>query len=234
MATEAQSNANPPRPRRLPVVGVVVLLIIGGAVALPMTMEGGCSPLKTGASAGTEPMELTGRWMGMTLASADSAAARNLGTPGVVAGVVIVEVARDAISRSAQSGALPGDVILKVDGTTTQNLAELYTLTTRLNIARPLPLEIMRQGQPMTIVLPQPAGILVQPPMTAPGATPLPPQQAGWTPPAGTPLAAQPVAPATPLAPPQPVAPAPQQPNAAAWPVSPIAPRTGLPGVMGP
>jgi membrane-associated protease RseP (regulator of RpoE activity) len=164
----------------------------------------------------------------MMLASADSGTARNLGIPAMVAGVVVAEVSNDPRSRVAQVGLMPGDVIVKVDGTSTQNLAELYTLTTRLSVARPLPIEVMRQGQTMMVVLPPPMEAATQPPMTLaqPGAAPATPQaqtQAAWNSGRALPQS-MPAQAATPAAPPQQ--------NAATWPVmpAPAAPNT----VMGP
>jgi hypothetical protein len=136
----------------------------------------------------------------------------------------------------AQVGLLPGDVIVKVDGTATQNLAELYTLTTRLNVARPLPLEIMRQGQTMMVVLPPPMEATMQQPMALqqPGMAPAMPQQpAAWN---TAPQPAQPQNIQQPIAQQQVVTPPPQQANPGLWPVAPAAipPNSGVSGVMGP
>ena len=247
MANESpnQASGNQRRSRRTPVAGVAVLLVVGSAVALPMMTD--CNPIKGSSAGGTEPMELWGRWLGMMLASADSAAARSVGIPAGVAGVVVADVARDATSRVAQAGLAPGDVIVKVDGTTTSNLADLYTLTTRLNTARSLPLEVLRQGQPMTVLLPAPMMAAPQQPIamqSQPAAT--------WNTPA-QPAAPQVMMPQPvfqPVAPqpavPQPAVPQPIAPQATAAvalpPVSPVAaptaaamlsPTNAVPGAMG-
>jgi len=244
-----QSNASQRRKRRPPVAGLLVLLVVGGAVALPMMMDAGCNPIRgSTAGGGTEPMELWGRWLGMMLASADSVTARNLGVPPGVSGVVIADVARDATSRVAQAGVAPGDLIVKVDGTATGNLAELYTLTTRLNTARALPLEILRQGQPVMMTLPAmqaappPAQQPVAMPGTMPGAMPAtqPPATqppAGWSAPAQAAPAqtSQQVAALQPVMPQPPAQPATQQASVAAWPaaVAAMPPTKGAPAAMG-
>jgi hypothetical protein len=228
MASEDQANPNRRRPPRPAIAGIVVLLVVGMAVALPVMMDPGCSAIKGGATANAEPMELWGRWLGMMLAGADSPTARNLGVPGVVAGVVVAEVARDGSSRAVAAGLAPGDVIVKVDGSSTQNLAELYTLTTRLNVARPLPLEVLRQGQSMVVTLPPPMDATPQQPMALqqPGVAPQMPQLAN--------VGALPQVQA--LTQPQPVAqPAVQQPNPGMWPAAPaVMPMNNPAGAMRP
>jgi hypothetical protein len=221
------------------VAGLLVLLVVGGAVALPMMMDAGCNPIRSStAGGGTEPMELWGRWLGMMLASADSVTARNLGVPPGVSGVVIADVARDTTSRVAQAGVAPGDLIVKVDGTATGNLAELYTLTTRLNTGRALPLEILRQGQPMMVTLPamQAAPPPTQQPVAMPGAMPAMQPPAAWSAPAQPAPAqtSQQVAALQPVLPQAAAQPATQQ-ASAAWPAAqPAMPSTkGAPAAMG-
>jgi membrane-associated protease RseP (regulator of RpoE activity) len=193
MPSEPHAKSSRRRPQRPPVTGLIVLVVVGGAVALPVLMDGGCTPRVGGSAAsGTEPMELWGRWLGMMLASADSATARTLGVPAVMTGVVVADVARDGSSRAAHAGLLPGDVIVKVDGTSTGNLADLYTLTTRLNTARAVSVEIVRQGQPMMVAVPPPFEAMTQAPIALqtqqappwnPAAPPAPLPQAIPTPP---------------------------------------------------
>jgi hypothetical protein len=199
----------------------LVLLAVGSAVALPIMTD--CNPIRGAATATstTEPMGLWGRWLGMMLASADSATARSVGIPAGIAGVVVADVGRDGASRAAQAGLAPGDVVVKVDGTTTGNLADLYTLTTRLNTARSVPLEVLRQGQPMTIVLPPPGAAPMQQQVAmqpqAPGAWNAPSQPPGpqaAVPQAMAPQAIPPQAMAPPQVPPQPIAPQPAAPAA--------------------
>src|SRR5690349_15791355 len=118
MASEETSSSNRRRAPRPAVAGIVVLLVVGMAVALPVLMDPGCASMRGATARNTQPMELSGRWLGLMLVSSDSATARNYGIPNVVAGVVVAEVARD--TRGAVAGVAPGDVIVKVDGTSTQ------------------------------------------------------------------------------------------------------------------
>jgi hypothetical protein len=232
MASEEDSSSNRRRAPRPAVAGIVVLLVVGMAVALPVLMDPGCASMRGATARNTQPMELSGRWLGLMLVSSDSATARNYGIPNVVAGVVVAEVARD--TRGAVAGVAPGDVIVKVDGTSTQNLAELYTLTTRLNVARPLALEIMRQGQTAVVTLPAPVDPNAEQPMAM--QQPMPAQQAM---PAQQPMAMQqPVMQAMPQAA-QPMAQQPisqpATPSPAMWPVVPgMPPSNGAPGTAQP
>jgi membrane-associated protease RseP (regulator of RpoE activity) len=106
-----------------------------------------------------EPMELRGSWLGMRLAATDSASARTFGIPANVTGVVVAEVSQAADSRALGGGIQPGDVIVRVDNREVDSLAELQTITNKLDILRPLPLQILRQGQPLAVLLPPPAGM---------------------------------------------------------------------------
>jgi membrane-associated protease RseP (regulator of RpoE activity) len=106
-----------------------------------------------------EPMELRGVWLGMRLAATDSASARALGVPPTVKGVVVAELAQGADSRGLGAGIQPGDVVVGVDGREIESLEELQSLTNKLDVLRPLPFQILRQGQPLGVVLPAPAGL---------------------------------------------------------------------------
>jgi membrane-associated protease RseP (regulator of RpoE activity) len=114
-----------------------------------------------------EPMELRGTWLGMRLTAADSPSARAFGIPANVNGVVVAEVSQAPDSRALGGGIQPGDVIVKVDNREIESLAELQTLSNKLDVLRPLPIQILRQGQPMSFFLPPPAG------MGGPQATPV-------------------------------------------------------------
>jgi hypothetical protein len=65
---------------------------------------------------------------------------------------------------------------MSVDGTNIVTLSELYTLTTKLDTARALPIDIVRRGQPLRLVMPPPAGMaapgMVPPGMVPPGMVP--------------------------------------------------------------
>lgn len=143
--------------------GLTVLLLVGVAAALPFA-DLSCSP-RTPMGSQTEAMELRGRWLGMELAAAGSPSAANLGVPPQVSGVVVTALGPQNAPRAVQAGVRAGDVILRVDGTPVTTLAELYTLSTKIDVARPMPMDISRQGQALQVTLPPPAGM----PMPATG-----------------------------------------------------------------
>jgi membrane-associated protease RseP (regulator of RpoE activity) len=106
-----------------------------------------------------EPMELRGSWLGMRLAATDSTSARAFGIPANVSGVVVAEVSQAGDSRALGGGIQPGDVIVKVDNREVESLTELQTLTAKLDVLRPLSVQVLRQGQPLSAVLPPPPGV---------------------------------------------------------------------------
>ncbi len=105
-----------------------------------------------------EPMELRGSWLGMRLTTVDAPSVRAFGIPANVSGVVVAEVSQAADSRALGGGVQPGDVIVKVDNREIETLGELQTLSTKLDVLRPLSVQVLRQGQPLGLLLPPPAG----------------------------------------------------------------------------
>jgi S1-C subfamily serine protease len=121
-------------------------------------------------------MDLRGQWLGMLLASTSSPSAAALGVPPEVKGVVVASL--DANSRALQAGLSPGDVVARVDGTTVATVIDMYALTTKLDAARPLQVDFLRQGRPMTVIVPPPEAAM---PPTALAATAARPQAfGGW------------------------------------------------------
>jgi hypothetical protein len=129
-------------------IGAITLL---GAVLVGMGWWKGSQSVSR-----TEPMELAGSWLGMRLTSPDSASARQLGVPAKIQGVVVAEIVPGFDSRAANAGLLPGDVLVRIDGQEVGGLSELYSLTTKLDVIRPLMVEILRRGQPRAVVIPAP------------------------------------------------------------------------------
>jgi S1-C subfamily serine protease len=119
-----------------------------------------------------QAMDLRGQWLGMRLTATDSPSAADLGVPPEVRGVVVSDV--QANSRALQAGLAAGDVVARVDGTTVTSLVDMYTLTTKVDAARPLQVDFLRAGRPMTVIVPPPDGMVPPgaPPPTA--ARPLP------------------------------------------------------------
>jgi C-terminal processing protease CtpA/Prc len=111
---------------------------------------------------GSQAMELSGIWLGMRLTEANTSTARALGIPPDVKGTVVVELSPD--SRALNGGLQPGDVVVEVDAKGIDKLSDLYALASKLDVNRPLSVRILRQGQPLPVVLPLPvyAGLAPQ------------------------------------------------------------------------
>lgn len=173
-----------PRPRRFPLGAIVLLALVGGALLLFTSGDMGWNPLGGGQSH-ADPMQLSGSWLGMRLTAANSPAAQGFAVAPDTSGVVIADLGPG--SRAQQAGLLAGDVIVNVDGSEVVSLTELYTLTTSLDVHRPLPLSVMRYGQRLSVVLAGPMGAI-------------PTSMAGVMP-AGVPGASPPMAPGVGVAP---------------------------------
>lgn len=155
--------------------GGIAVLVVAAVTAVAAVVVGLRWRSNGGASDVTQPMELSGRWLGMRLTGVASPTARQLGIPASVKGVVVAELSRGMDSRALQAGLVPGDVLTRVDGKDVTSLKDLYSLSTDLNVARPLVVEILRRGQPLAVLLPAPA----QGPLQRTGAA-LPRATAQW------------------------------------------------------
>ncbi|MCP4678531.1 MAG: PDZ domain-containing protein [Deltaproteobacteria bacterium] len=142
----------------------------------------------------TQPMELRGNWLGIKLASLNSPTARRFGIPTNAHGVMVVEISERAGLRARQAGVLSGDVITAVDKNNVRDIADLYEVSRKLDVAAAILLDVQRWGQDMTLVLPAayammppattPPSAAAAPPaqMAAPGPRPGAPQPAAWMP----------------------------------------------------
>jgi S1-C subfamily serine protease len=120
----------------------------------------GTRVFQTGFTQGlSQPMDLRGQWLGMRLASTTSQSAADLGVPPEVKGVVVADVQPN--SRALVAGLAAGDVVARIDGTTVAGIVDMYTLSTRLDIARPLQVDFLRAGRPMTVIVPPAEGTMV-------------------------------------------------------------------------
>lgn len=113
------------------------------------------------AASPPDPMELQGTWQGMRLSEVGSPTGRSVGVPADVSGVVVAEVSQAGGSAAFWAGIQPGDVIVSVDGNDVANLTDLYAFTAGLGEAAPIPVQLLRGGQPVSATL-----------TPAPGATP--------------------------------------------------------------
>jgi len=104
-----------------------------------------------------QPMDLRGQWLGMRLASTDSRSAGDLGVPAEIRGVVVADVQMS--SRAVLAGLAPGDVVTRVDGKDVASLIDLYAISTKVDVARQLQVDILRAGRPMVVTVPPPEGM---------------------------------------------------------------------------
>jgi S1-C subfamily serine protease len=140
----------------------VVLVVLGSRL-----WQGGIG------SAQAQPMDLRGQWLGMQLASTGSQTAADLGVPAEVKGVVVADV--QVSSRAQLAGLAAGDVVARIDGTVIGNVLDVYTLSTKVDIARPMQVDFLRAGRPVTVIV-APLGGGAMPANAAPAM-----EGVGWT-----------------------------------------------------
>jgi len=102
----------------------------------------------------TETMEIHGNWLGMKLVSFDSHKARRLGVPSSLHGVVVVGIQERNGWRARQAGVQEDDIITGVNGKKIRDMADMFDASRKLDVASPVALEVLRWGQPLTLVLP--------------------------------------------------------------------------------
>jgi membrane-associated protease RseP (regulator of RpoE activity) len=134
----------------------VVVVVLGTRVWVPGLGQGP-----------SQPIDLRGDWLGMRLASTGSQSAAELGIPPEVNGVVVANVQPN--SRALSAGLSAGDVVARINGTSVANLIDLYKLSTKLDVARPLQVDFLRAGKPMTVIVSAADGMTA-----ATGITPAP------------------------------------------------------------
>jgi len=135
----------------------------------------------------TQVMELQGSWLGVKLTSLDSPTAQRLGIPPAAGGVLVVEIMELNGWRAREAGLTNGDILVGVDGQPVRDLADLYDVSRKVNVAEAVLLDVERWGQPITLVLPA-----LHVPL--PGTVPAQPGQIGQPVPGTFPAATQPVA----------------------------------------
>ncbi len=125
----------------------------------------------------SEQMESRGKWLGMYLSETSSKDARALRVPPHVKGVVVTGLKEPNAARARAGGIQVGDVITAIDGKKIRRLGDVKRISKKTDVVRPVMLDVLAGGQPMTKVLP---GATVQP-----VATPVawqPARQVQWPP----------------------------------------------------
>jgi hypothetical protein len=131
----------------------------------------------------SQPMEVKGDWLGMSLVDLTSPSARRAGlTPGLK-GVMVSDISESAGWRARAAGIMPRDVVMTVNRTKISDINDLYDLTRKVNVTDAVFLDVNRYGQVATVVLPSVAAPSVpvspvaagfnQPAMMAPAAVPV-------------------------------------------------------------
>jgi S1-C subfamily serine protease len=107
---------------------------------------GGLSAIETG-------MEIHGHWRGMSLTDVTSPTAAALGAGNLEEGLMVAHLTpRGEAARLA--GIQRGDVILGIDQKPVENLAGLQRAAQNVTPGAPVLVDVLRDGQPVTLVLP--------------------------------------------------------------------------------
>jgi hypothetical protein len=184
----------PSRIKRLSPALLLILILVGGGIVVGALVFG--DDRKEMFDRFTEkrdlsqPMEVKGDWLGMSLVDLTSPSARRAGlTPGLK-GVMVSDISETAGWRARAAGVIPRDVVLTVNRTKISDINDLYDLTRKINVTDAVFLDVNRYGQVATVVLPsvtvppvpvppvaagfnQPAMAGPQPAMMAPAAAPV-------------------------------------------------------------
>lgn len=131
----------------------VVLLILLAAGAMFFT-DDKADMIANRIHQAIEPMEIHGNWLGMKLTALNSHNADRLGVPSSLRGVVVGEVDERNGWRARQAGVQEDDIIVGVNGKDVRDMADMYDVSRKLDVGSPVLLNILRWGQPMTLVLP--------------------------------------------------------------------------------
>ena len=112
------------------------------------------------------PMEVRGRWLGMTVTPLDSTTAQAWGAPQDARGVMVLDIARSDGWRALNGGVEPGDIVVGVNGASVADMRAFNAATRGVDVQDVVFLDVERAGQVMTLVLPAPSA----PPPTSGGA----------------------------------------------------------------
>ncbi len=147
----------------------VLIVCLGGLALAAMFLERDGEEMLGWLGVGnqhkvTQPMELQGRWLGLRLSEIHSRVASRYRIPPSTKGVLVSEISERNGIRARQAGVLAGDVIQAVDEHKVRDMADLFDATRDVDVTTAVILDVLRWGQPMTLVLP---GVYMTPPAQA-------------------------------------------------------------------
>jgi hypothetical protein len=144
--------------KRLSPAIIVVTILIGAGVIIGALVFGddGSDALENVADkmAVTQPMELRGDWLGMSLVDLTSASARRANIPPGVKGVMVMESSESMGWRPRQAGVMPRDVLISINKKKITDINDFYDVSRKVDVTQAIFLETSRWGQPMTLVIP--------------------------------------------------------------------------------
>ena len=113
----------------------------------------------------TNPMELRGDWLGMSLVDLNATTALRRNIPTSQKGVLVAELSETRGLRAQQAGIMPGDVITGINSINVRNISDVFEATRKINVVEGIFVNVVRWGQLMTLVLPaiyQPLAMMPQ------------------------------------------------------------------------
>jgi len=102
----------------------------------------------------TNPMELRGDWLGMSLVDLNATTALRRNIPPSQKGVLVAELSETRGLRAQQAGIMPGDVITGINNINVRNISDVFEATRKINVVEGIFVNVVRWGQLMTLVLP--------------------------------------------------------------------------------
>lgn len=145
-------------------VAVIAVAVIGAAMFIGESGEEALHLYRSYSSAArarapANPMELQGKWKGLTVVPVDGPTAEALGASGSDEGLVVAQIPEGHPAR--HNGLMLGDVVVGVDGQKVRDLSDLYNVSRSTSGAEPALLDVRRHGQALTVFLPAapPAGV---------------------------------------------------------------------------
>ena len=157
--------------KRVSPVLLLILVLVGGGVIVGALIFGDDRGERIADRIVdlTQPMEVKGDWLGISLVDLTSGSARRAALPAGVKGVMVTEISESAGWRARAAGLMPRDVVTGVNKTKVSTINDLFDVVRKVNVSEPIALDVNRFGQMGTLTL---AGLTAPPAATfvAPGA----------------------------------------------------------------